>query len=142
MTEIVANLYRRVAELEELFPGRRFTLDGHVVGSIGEALASERYGLELLPALADTHDAVAPDGRLVQIRATQRRRVAMYSEPEHLLVHGLREDGSVVEIHNGPGAPAWAATGPRQKNGQCTVAVSKLVRLMDEVPDSERIPQS
>ena len=47
--EIVRELYSSVAELEELFPGRKFTLDGHLVGSIGEVIAAHRYGLELLP---------------------------------------------------------------------------------------------
>ena len=56
---IVGELYELVDRLEHLYPGRRFTLDGHLVGSIGEALAAEMYGLVLLPASAETHDATA-----------------------------------------------------------------------------------
>ncbi|MBW8042608.1 MAG: hypothetical protein FVQ85_21795 [Planctomycetes bacterium] len=37
---IVQELYSIVDRLEELFPGRRFTPDGHLVGSIGEVLAA------------------------------------------------------------------------------------------------------
>ena len=35
--EKVAELLRIVDELEERFPGRKFTLDGHLLGSICEA---------------------------------------------------------------------------------------------------------
>ncbi len=59
------------------FPGRHYTPDGGMVGSIGEALAASWYGLELFTAGAETHDAKAPDGRLVQIKATQIDRVAL-----------------------------------------------------------------
>ncbi len=37
---IVQEPYSIVDRLEELFPGRRFTTDGHLVGSIGEVLAA------------------------------------------------------------------------------------------------------
>ena len=37
-----------VAELEAEFPGRHFTLDGHLVGSIGEVMAAYYYGSESL----------------------------------------------------------------------------------------------
>ncbi|MGL5504982.1 MAG: DUF6998 domain-containing protein, partial [Aeromonas veronii] len=35
---LVQQLYSTVEELEEMFPGRLFTPDGHMVGSIGECL--------------------------------------------------------------------------------------------------------
>jgi len=37
----VAAIYRAVTELEALYPGRKFTPDGHLVGSIGEVVAAE-----------------------------------------------------------------------------------------------------
>ena len=36
----VRQLISIVSELEEDFPGRHFTLDGYLVGSIGEVMAS------------------------------------------------------------------------------------------------------
>ena len=140
VADAVRRLYRTVAELEALFPGRRFTPDGHLVGSIGEALARDLYDLELFAASAEGHDAEAADGTLVQIKATQRNRVSLYSEPEHLIVLGLGEDGHAEEIYNGPGALAWEAAGKRQKNGQRPISVSKLRALMDEVPQESRLP--
>ena len=38
--QIVATIYELVDELERMFPGRYFTPDGHMVGSLGEALAA------------------------------------------------------------------------------------------------------
>jgi len=43
----VADIYRAVAELERLYPGCKFTPDGHLVGSIGEGIAAEHFGLKL-----------------------------------------------------------------------------------------------
>ena len=58
-------MYEIVNELEQHFPGRHFTLDGHIVGSLGEVLAEYRYDLELFTASAERHDAKTKDGRLV-----------------------------------------------------------------------------
>ena len=44
---LVQRLYGLVEELEELFPSRRFTPDGHLVGSIGEVLAAFHYDLKV-----------------------------------------------------------------------------------------------
>jgi len=39
--ELVERLYAIVRRLEEKYPGRRFTPDGHLVGSLGEVIAAE-----------------------------------------------------------------------------------------------------
>ena len=38
ISERIRRIYEITAELEELYPGRHFTPDGHMVGSIGEVL--------------------------------------------------------------------------------------------------------
>lgn len=103
---LVERLYAIVTELEELFPCKRFTPDGHMVGSLGEVLAAHRYGLELLPNSAERHDAESRTGKLVQVKATQVGRVALGSEPEHLVVLRLGKGGSAEEVFNGPGSLA------------------------------------
>jgi hypothetical protein len=76
--ELVSKLQRIVLRLEELFPGRHFTLDGHLVGSIAEVIASYMYDLELLPRSQQCHDGKCyRTGINVQIKGTQRNRVAM-----------------------------------------------------------------
>jgi len=136
---LVKELYRVVAEFERLFPARRFTPDGHLVGSIGEVIAAHRYSLSLFPGSAEVHDARAQNGLLVQVKATQAKSVGLRAEPKHLLVLFLAPDGEVTEIFNGPGSVAWAACGPMQRNGQRPIGISKLKALMATVPPSARL---
>lgn len=138
---LVGRLYAIVAELESLFPGRRFTPDGHLVGSIGEVLAAAEYGLTLLPGSAESHDARARAGTLVQIKVTQGNQVALRACCEHLLVLRLHQDGTFDEVYNGPGELAWSAVGPPQKNGQRSIRLSTLKRLMGSVVESTKLPK-
>jgi hypothetical protein len=138
-SRLIRELYRIVAQLEEAFPGRKFTPDGHLVGSLGEVFAAERYGLTLLRGSAETHDATTSDGRLVQIKATQGRNIGLRSEPDYLLVLRITKRGEMEEVYNGRGWRAWEAAGRMQKNGQRPVSITRLRLLMDDVPSSERI---
>lgn len=135
-------LYGISHDLEELFPGRHYTPDGHMIGSIGEALAASYYNLELFPASEKTHDAKAPDGRLVQIKATQINRVALSSEPEWLLALKIHKDGTFSEEYNGPGKLAWEHCGKLQKNGQRPISLAKLRELQTAIPQSDRLKQT
>jgi hypothetical protein len=139
---IVERLYALVRELETAFPGRPFTLDGHLVGSLGEVLASHYYALELLPCSTERHDAKAIDGRLVQIKATQGKSVALRAEPDFLLVIELRPDGTIDEVYNGRGQEPWHNTGSLGKNGQRPITLSKLRSLARSVPNADRLPRA
>ena len=75
--------------MEELFPGRPFTPDGHMVGSIGEVLAAEYFDLELLPSSFKGHDARDKQGRFVEIKATQGDAISLRSEPERLISYKI-----------------------------------------------------
>lgn len=138
--DLVKQLYVIVEELTKRFPGRKFTPDGHLIGSIGEVLAAHHYDLELLTASAETHDAQTKSGTLVQIKATQGKSVGLRAEPEHLIVLFLNSNGESKEIFNGPGTIAWKESGPMQKNGQRPITVSKLKKLMAEVEPIQRLP--
>ena len=137
--QLVSELYSIVRRLEDLFEGRRFTLDGHLVGSIGEVLAAYDYGLTLLPASTQGHDARASDGRKVQIKVTQGNRVNLSEEPDHLIVLKLLKTGKHMEVYNGPGKPVWDARGKKQKNGQSPVSLNKLHELNGSVPAVNRL---
>jgi hypothetical protein len=133
-------IYDAVDALEAMFPGRHFTPDGHMVGSLGEALAAYYYGVALSQASAECHDG-ACDNRQVQVKATQGDRVAITSEPEHLLVLRLNRDGSFVEEYNGPGVLVWnlVAHKPRPRNGQYQVSLATLRKLMGRVGKHEQL---
>lgn len=62
----VHDLIQIVGDLEEAYPGRHFTLDGHLVGSLGEVLAEYYYGVELYTASTPKHDGCV-GGKEVQI---------------------------------------------------------------------------
>ena len=117
--ELLATLYRAVERLEELFPGRKSTLDGHLIRSIGEVIAARMFDLELLPPSAEGHDAKTDDGRLVQVKLTQgNRSVALRGTdpPQHLLVFRLdKRDLGIETVYNGEGRQPWGGGGPAAK---------------------------
>lgn len=124
-----------------MYPGRHFTPDGHLVGSIGEVFAAERYGISLFTASCEAHDGVAPDGRFVQIKATQRRAVAISSEPDYLLAFSIDDNGQLTEAYSGLGKPVWQLVSSRKrpKTGQYRVSLARLRRLNESVLPEERI---
>ena len=83
--QLLRAIYDAVDALEDMFPGRHFTPDGHMVGSLGEALAAHYYGISLSSASTECHDGSC-SGRMVQVKATQGDRIAVSSEPDHMLV--------------------------------------------------------
>ena len=125
-SELIRQLYAIVDELERLYPGRKFTPDGHLVGSIGEAYAAEHYGIKLHPASFPDHDGEDSEGRQWQIKATGGGSVGIRSCPDWLLLLKLNRDGTLTEIYRGEGKPAWDASGKMQKNGQRPLSLSKL----------------
>ncbi len=139
--QLLKRLHDIVAELESLFPGRKFTLDGHLVGSLGEVIAAHDYDLTLLDASAKTHDA-RKENKQIQIKATQGKSVGLYGEPDHLLVLRLRKDGTAEEIYNGPGKPAWDKAGKLQKNGQRSISLSRLRVLKETVPENQKVKRA
>lgn len=141
--ELIRKLYGVVAELETMFPGRPFTPDGHMVGSIAECYAQHFYGVDLATCSTAGHDGLF-DGCRVEVKATQGTRVAFRSEPDRLLVFQVHRDGNLTEIYNGPGTPVWALVAHKQrpKNGQYSVSVAQLRKLMENVPPVSQIPQA
>lgn len=135
----IKELYKITNELEEEYPGRKFTVDGHLVGSIGEVIVAEHYGLTLLPNSTKTHDAYSKDKKFVQIKATQVKSISISSEPDYIIVIKLLSDGSWDEIYNGPGKFVWDNAGKMQKNGQRPISLSKLKKLSNTVDEKDKI---
>lgn len=140
---LIRQIYRIVDRLEAIFPGRHFTPDGHLVGSIGEVLAAARYDLKLLPASARLHDARTRDNKLVQVKATQSDRIAFRGAeaPSHLIVLSLNRNGTATEEYNGPGDVPWASASKLQSNGQRPLSLRSLRNLMGATDVSQRIPE-
>ena len=65
----LSELLSIVTELENRFPGRKFTLDGHLFDSLGEAIVADFYNIELAATGTKTHDGIK-EGKNVQIKIT------------------------------------------------------------------------
>lgn len=145
--QLVEQLHHIVCELEEMHPGRKFPLDGHLVGSIGEAAAEALFTIRLVRASTAGHDAVADDGRRVEIKATYGARGVAIRATSHdqaaaLIVLRLsRVPGTAHEVvFNGPLAIGMQAARKIQSNGQAPMSLTKLRQLNAVVADDARVP--
>ncbi len=145
LSESIRELYAIVNRLETDCSqhNRHFTLDGHLLGSIGEVYATERYGIELTKSSSECHDGTTKDERKrdVQIKVTQRNTIGLSSEPKYLIVLRIDERGSFEEVFNGPGDIVWELVKDKKlpKNGQYQISLSKLRTLNKNVALEDRI---
>ena len=106
LIEIYQNMVKEVEELESMFPDRHFTLDGHLVGSMGEAIAANRYGIELKKASYADFDGTIYR-HPVQIKIVQQDYVTIHYSGEkvpfeaYLLVLYMNKSGQFYEVYNG-----------------------------------------
>jgi hypothetical protein len=123
----VADIYRAVAKLEDKYPPRKFTPDGHLVGSLGEVVAAEELALTLYPMSHSGHDAYDANGD-VQIKMTAGKSIAMRATCLRLVVLRVVCPEEAEIVYDGPGAPAWDCAG-KPRNGQRVVSLAKLRAL-------------
>ncbi|MDD3417251.1 MAG: hypothetical protein PHY47_25200 [Lachnospiraceae bacterium] len=136
----IVELLHIVNDLEGIFTGRHFTLDGHLVGSIGEIMAAYYYGIELYEASAPTHDGKTRDGREVQIKITQQDRIVINEKPDYLIVLFLnRKTGEISEIYNGSGEMPWETAYIYEKHNTRYMMISKLLEMDKNVDGENRI---
>ena len=139
---IIQRLYEARKELRALFPELPFTLDGKLIGDIGEAIALQDFGFTPLPAGTELHDFLAADGRRVQIKTTQaiapHRGVGLgltMQSFEHLVVIQISETGTYSILYDGPGTYIDDA---RRHRKSPSLTVGQLRNLNAKVPTSER----
>jgi hypothetical protein len=125
LPEPVATIYKATATLEALYPGRKFTPDGHLVGSIGEVIAAEALGLTLYPMSRSGHDGYDSKGD-VQIKMTAGKSIAMYATCVRLVVLRVVSPQEAEIVYDGPGPPVWGKAGKMGKNGQRVISLTRL----------------
>lgn len=121
-----------------------FTLDGNLVGDLGEAIAAELFGLQLTGRSNEGVDGYAPDGRSVQVKASGTKRGAAFRPVEvkadHLLFFHFDYDGCYGEvIFNGPEEPVRQIL-PETWAGQRSVSAPAFRRLNKMVSEADRLP--
>lgn len=143
---LVEQLHAVVEELEAMHPGRKFPLDGHLVGSIGEAAAEAIFDVKFVPASSAGHDAIAGDGRQVEIKATYGASGVAIRQTSHnaaaaLIVLKLSRTSGVEHevVFNGPLATALQAAGAFGSNGQARMSLSRLRVLDRTVRPEDRV---
>jgi len=141
--QAIKQLLEIVHELHEEYPIKNFTLDGRLVGDIGEVLAAQYYDLELFDGLKKHYDARTSDGRSVQIKATMKKSLTFPCDhiPKYYLGIKIHDNGAITEVFNGPGKIAWEAVKDRQptKNNLYSISISKLEELDDKVQKEDRV---
>lgn len=114
-----------------------------MVGSLGECLVADAYGLELLAASNKGYDAITKKGLQVEIKASQSKAVAFRCQPQHAIIVRILPDGTFEEIYNGPGDLVWQQFEGKQlsSNGQHQVSFTKLRKLNESVSTADRVPR-
>ena len=139
----VKKLIAEVKALHEAYPQRRFTLDGRLVGDIGEVLAEQRYRLELNAGQTKHHDAVSASGRKVQIKTTMKDSLTFPADhtPQYYLGLKVNENGEMEEVYNGPARHIQTDLKDRKrpKNGLHSISVRKLRQLSALIPPHDRV---
>lgn len=120
-----------------------FTLDGNLVGDIGEALAIEAFGLDLHDRNGEGVDGTAPNGRKVQVKATGTGRGPAFRhtkvDAEQLLFFEIDFDNCRARVvYNGPEDPVRAIlAGPWV--GQKSLSLGQMEKLNRAVLDRDRL---
>lgn len=144
VSDAVKQMLTIVERLCIAYPHKKFTLDGRLVGDIGEVLVEDVYDLKLFTGIQRHHDGKSSDGRLVQIKATMKSNLTFPADhvPDYYLAVKVNPDGSFVEVFNGPGQVAWQAVKSRAKpkTNLHSVSIQALAKLQQNVSPEDRIP--
>ncbi len=141
IADSLALIFAGIEKLRETFPHRAFTIDGRLVGDIGEIIAEIDYDLVLDDVQRPGHDAVTRDGREVQIKATFKDTLTFKTVPDLYLGFRLYRDGSYEEVYNGPGARIHERFSTRSGIGEKLLSfpVAELQLLNRLVAASDRV---
>lgn len=140
----VRKLLKVVEQLQQAYPKKKFTLDGRLVGDIGEILVEASYDVKLFEDMQPHYDGKTANGHLVQIKATMKNSLGFPVDhvPDYYLGIKVHKDGRFSEVFNGPGAIASEAVKNRKppKANLHAVGIQALARLSSKVSPKERIP--
>ena len=139
----LSQLYQIVDRFEEMFPGRKFSPDGHLLETLGKVIAEYMFDVELVPTGRGNaeFEARAKDGGSVKIILTQGNKVTMKGAYDYLLVLRLKSDKSVEVVFNGPLFKAWPNFESMPKGRSKAFSVTTLRKRQEEkVASFERLP--
>ena len=140
ISEGLALVFQGIERLKSTFPNRRFTIDGRLVGDIGEVIAALEYDFHEVSQPG--HDGTTNDGRNVQVKATFKDSLTFKAIPDYYLGFKLYPDGRYEEIFNGPGCIIHKRFAHRIGIGKTLLSfpISVLRELSKQVASNERVP--
>ncbi len=141
IAEALRLIFNGISSLKGVFPKKEFTIDGRLVGDIGEVLAALEYDIELFDVLVKGHDGKTSGGRLVQVKATFKDSLTFRTVPDYYLGLKLYRDGNHDVIYNGPGKLIYEKYKHRKGIGKDLLSFpnTDLQELSARVPDNDRI---
>lgn len=118
-----------------------FTLDGNLVGDIGEAIAATLFSIDLSKSNSAGIDGHSLDGRSVQIKATGKYRGPAFRNTEqradHLIFMSLNFENQTGEvIYNGPEEFVLQEF-PQEWRGQKSISMTKIISKNSKVHQSD-----
>lgn len=145
VSDLIIHLYEIVNELKQKY-NRPFTPDGHLLGSIGECLIADKYGLILEKPSVKGYDAKDKSGKRIQIKVTQSQGTAIafrnYNDFDAVIIGVISESGRLNIIYAGSAKPILEQLEKikeNKSNGQKKISVRRIKELYDGLPESERI---
>ncbi len=139
--DALKSIFEAIERLKAAFPNRAFTIDGRLVGDVGEVIAALEYDLVFHDVSQPIHDATTLDGRNVQIKATFKDSLTFKTVPDYYLGLKLYPDGRHEEVFNGPGKVIYDRYSKRKGIGVVLLSfpVSELRSLSKDISPDERI---
>jgi len=126
-------------------PERKFTIDGRLVGDIGEAIAAVDYGVKLHKNQKEGTDGTfGRNATGVQVKATFQDKITFTKAPAPdiiVLCFKLYEDGRYTEAYNGPSEPLLREFWGRGDDKQRRPSVDDLLKMAAKVRTAQRIPR-
>lgn len=146
-TEAIKQLLVIVNDLRITYKdkNKRFTLDGRLVGDLGEIIVAENYDVDLYDQLIEKYDGEDSLNRKVQIKATFNDSLGFPCNandvPDYYIGIKILSNGSFIEIYNGPGITIWEKVKNRKptKNSLHSISNSMLSELNKTIENGEKI---
>jgi len=143
--DAVRGLIQIVNQLHCAYPTKGFTLDGCLVGDLGEVLVEAVHDIKLYEGLQRHYDGRTSDSREVQIKTTMQNSLTFPCNhvPDYYLGIKINPDGTFAEIFNGPGSVASEAVKNRKPTtgNLYSIRINTLKKLNEKVHLENRIPK-
>ena len=145
----IKELLKIVRDLQKEYEAynKKFTLDGRLVGDIGEVIAMEKYQIQLYKKIEEKYDAITEyDNTEVQIKTTMNNSIWYPRDYSLKLLLALKitSEGEPIELYNGETGPIQEYLKNRKRSenyNYYTISNGVLLKLNKQVKIETRIKE-